>query len=400
MESICWQALDIEIFLFNKLVDQRTYLIKNQTFVIFKRLRIMKVFSFLIFALLLACSDSQTLEAEPAVDALYFPPLDNSQWETVEPNDLGWNTEAIDDLETFLIEQETKAFIVLKDGRIAIEKYYGNDFFNREFTRESQWYWASAGKSLTAFLTGIAQNDGLLNIDDRTSDYLGNGWTTLTPAQENLITLKTQLQMTTGFDYDGGNLNCKDPICLNYKADAGSEWYYYNAPYLLLHDVIENASGTSYNQFTTESLSATGINGSWRSTGGSNVFWSRPLDAARFGLLNLNNGNWNGDQLVSENFFTAMTTTSQQLNPSYGYLWWINGTDSTIFPGFADSFNRPVVRNAPDDMYSALGKNGQIIDVVPSMGLVIIRMGNSADDDLVPIQSHDLLWERINAVIN
>ena len=64
---------------------------------------------------------------------------------------------------------------MLKDGKIAIEKYFGT------FTKDSLWYWASAGKTLTAFLVGQAQENGLLSISDSTSKYLGSGWTGLTP---------------------------------------------------------------------------------------------------------------------------------------------------------------------------------------------------------------------------
>ena len=55
---------------------------------------------------------------------------------------------------------------LLKDGKIVLEKYYDN------FTMDSLWYWASAGKTVTSFMTGIAQQEGHLNISDTTSQYL------------------------------------------------------------------------------------------------------------------------------------------------------------------------------------------------------------------------------------
>ena len=58
--------------------------------------------------------------------------------------------------------------------------------------------------------------------------------------------------MTTGLDYTVPDLDCTEPACLHYKADAGTQWYYHNAPYLLLETVVENASGKTYNQFTDE----------------------------------------------------------------------------------------------------------------------------------------------------
>ncbi|MFN9108716.1 MAG: serine hydrolase, partial [Bacteroidota bacterium] len=72
---------------------------------------------------------------------LYFPPLNPSAaWETINPASLGWCTDKINALYDYLNQQQTKGFIVLKDGRIVLEKYFGT------FTQDSAWYWASAGK--------------------------------------------------------------------------------------------------------------------------------------------------------------------------------------------------------------------------------------------------------------
>ncbi len=100
---------------------------------------------------------------------IYFPPNTGNTWETVSPESLGWCTENIDTLYSFLEQKHSKAFIVLKDGRIVIEHYFGS------FTQDSIWYWASAGKTLTAFLVGIAQEEGYFSIQDSTSEYLGDG---------------------------------------------------------------------------------------------------------------------------------------------------------------------------------------------------------------------------------
>ncbi|MCB0778746.1 MAG: serine hydrolase, partial [Flavobacteriales bacterium] len=70
---------------------------------------------------------------------LYFPPTFGNTWETVDPASLGWCTDQLPPLLQLLEDNGTKAFIVLKDGRIAIEQYFGT------FTQDSSWYWASAG---------------------------------------------------------------------------------------------------------------------------------------------------------------------------------------------------------------------------------------------------------------
>ncbi len=148
----------------------------------------------------------------PTNNALYFPPVSGTEWQGVQPDSLGWNTLALNDLYTYLQSKDTKAFIILKNGKIASEKYFGT------FTADSNWYWASAGKTLTAFLTGIAQEEGIIDISKPTSAYIGTGWTTEPADKEKLITVKNQLTMTTGLDDGVADPDCTLPQCLIYKA--------------------------------------------------------------------------------------------------------------------------------------------------------------------------------------
>lgn len=143
---------------------------------------------------------------------LYFPPVSGDEWATTSMDELGWCADQLPELCDYLDENNTKAFLVLKDGKIVIEKYFGT------FEQDSIWYWASAGKTITAVLTGIAQQEGDLDINDKSSDYLGTGWTDLTLEQENNITVKHQLSMITGLDDETGDVDCTDPECLVYKA--------------------------------------------------------------------------------------------------------------------------------------------------------------------------------------
>jgi CubicO group peptidase (beta-lactamase class C family) len=124
---------------------------------------------------------------------------------------------------------------------------------------------------------------------------------------------------------------------------------------------------------------------------------------ARFGLLALNNGKWSNDQIINESFFKESTSTSQNINPSYGYLWWLNGKAKYMVPSMQTVFNGSLVPNAPIDMYAAMGANDQRIYVIPSKNMVIIRMGNAGDptNPSFALSGFDnTLWEKINAVIN
>lgn len=365
----------------------------------------MKYLALIILAFLLfGCNKEDDKIVNPTEESrLYFPPLNSDEWESTSPVELAWQSPELGGLLTYLENNNTRAFIVLKDGKIVIEEYFGNNILGTvPFEKNTQWYWASAGKTLTATLIGIAQHEGLLNIDNPTSDYLGIGWTSLTSDQEALITVKHQLTMTTGLEYVVPNLDCTLPSCLTFRTTAGQQWFYHNAPYTLLKKVVENATGIDYNEYTYQKLeSVIGINGQWISQGYNNVYWSTARDMARFGLLILNKGKWdNTEALLSNEYYDQMVNTSQSLNPSYGYLWWLNGKTSIVFPGLPNSFNTPLSENAPNDLFAGMGKNGQFVEVIPSKNLVVVRMGEAPDGSLVPITFHNEMWEKINLVIN
>lgn len=328
---------------------------------------------------------------------LYFPPVSNSaNWETVSPDSLGWCVQNMDSLFGFLVQQNTKAFIVLKDGKIAIEKYFGS------FTKDSIWYWASAGKTVTSFLIAKAQEEGLLKITDTSSKYLGIGWTDCTLQQENKISILNQITMTTGLDDGVTDNHCTDKSCLVFKANAGNRWAYHNAPYTLLEKVLITATTKPINTYTASKLSQkTGINGLWLTTGFDNVFYSRPRNMARFGLLVQNRCIWNGEAILNDtNYINQMTNSSQNINPAYGYLWWLNGKSSYMIPTLQTSFPGSLAPQAPADMFAALGKNGQIISVSKSKGLVVVRMGDAPGNfGEVPTVFLNQIWQKLNTVI-
>lgn len=312
----------------------------------------------------------------------------------MNPEDLNWCQNKIDSLYEFLEAQDTKGFIVLKNGRIVLEQYFNGH------SQNTAWYWASAGKTITAFLVGMAQQEGFLDIDNPSSTYLGNGWTSCTQEQEDQITVWHQLTMTSGLNDAVTNPFCTTPQCLEFQAVAGSRWAYHNGPYTLLDQVIANATGSSLNQYTNQKLkNPTGMTGSFFAVDDNMVYFSTTRSMARFGLLNLNNGNWNGNQIMTDSdYFNAMVNTSQDLNRSYGYLWWLNGKPNYMVPGFQLVIPGSVMPNAPNDMFSGLGKDGQFLNIVPSQNLVLVRMGNEPTGSLVPFLMNDKIWEYMNAL--
>ena len=328
---------------------------------------------------------------------MYFPPLSGTSWEAISVASLGWNEGAVQDLYAYLELKKTKGFIILKNGRIVVEKYFGS------FNSESNWYWASAGKTMTALLVGLAQEEGKLQLGDPTSKYLGTGWSSLPPDKESAITVRHQLSMTTGLD-DGisPDSDCTLPSCLLFKAEAGSRWAYHNAPYTLLTKVVEAATSSTYNAYFKKKIGdVIGMNSVWIQSGYNNVHYSTTRSATRFGLLLLNRGTWDGMKLLKDDaFFTSQTNSSQSLNPSYGYLTWLNGKAGYMLPSLQTRFPGALMPQAPADLYAALGKNDQKIYVVPSQQLVVVRFGEAADNGMLAVSSFDNeLWGKLKTVI-
>lgn len=327
--------------------------------------------------------------------ALYFPPLSGDTWETVSPAELGWCADRVEDLLQFVAENNSKSFLILKDGRIVVERYYG------DHDAGAMWYWASAGKSLMAVLVGLAQQDGQLDIEAPASDYLGLGWTDCAPEDEARIRIRHQISMSTGLDDSleptGATSNCFEPECFQCLADTSTRWAYHNSPYRIVQDILESAVGQNKTLYTRQRLgNRIGMAGFWFNY----VYYSTARDMARFGLFTLARGSWAGDTVLTDQaYFDAMTNTSQPMNPAYGYLWWLNGKDAYLLPGPQFSFSGSLFPSAPDDLIAALGLNEQRIYVVPSAGLVVVRQGESAGGASPAASSFDnQLWQRIMAL--
>ena len=100
---------------------------------------------------------------------------------------------------------------------------------------------------------------------------------------------------------------------------------------------------------------------------GSSYGWATTRDWAKFGLLHLNKGNWNGEQIFSPEWIDYITTPTKNSNGVYGAHWWLNAEGK--YP------------DVPKDLYSANGFQGQRVFVIPSKDLVIVRTGLSEYPD-------------------
>jgi CubicO group peptidase (beta-lactamase class C family) len=336
-----------------------------------------------------ACKKTNSSTPDPAGDAYYYPSLTGDSWDTKTAAAAGWDDALLQSAFDFAATKNTYGLIVLQHGKIVKEQYWNN------WTKDTRYLLASAGKSIVGFVAGIAQQDGIISINDKSSKYLGTGWTSLPPAKEDLITIKNQLTMTTGLDDGVADPDCMTTACLVYKADAGTRWAYHNAPYRLVQDVLSKASGQTWNAYCKAKL--------FDKIGVSGAFWLNYImycttrDAARIGSLILRKGEWNGTQLLTDpNYFTTMTTSSQNINLSYGYLWWLNGKASCMVPQSQLVIPTALVPNAPADMIMAFGKDDKKIYVIPSLDAVVIRLGDDAGASVLGPGSFDNeLWAKL-----
>ncbi len=353
----------------------------------------MKYFCYLAVLLSLFSCQKDTPTGN-APETMYYPPAGSSAWETKSISSLGWNNAAVQPLKDYLQQKNSKSFMILVNGRIVMEEYFNGH------TKDDSWQWNSAGKTLTSTMTGIAQQEGLLQINNKVSDYIGSNWTSAPPAKENLITNRHLLTMTSGLN-DSNNLVIR--ANLTYMADAGTRWSYHNV-FQKLMDVVAAASSQSYDTYFNAKLrDKIGMDGFWNNGIIFKIYHSSTRSMARFGLLALNKGKWNNEQVVNQAFFEESINSSQAINPSYGYFWWLNGKGNFMLPTGQTVYPGTLIPNAPPDMYAAMGAEDQRIYVVPSKKMVIVRMGN-ASDPLNPsfaLSGFDNeLWQKINAVIH
>jgi len=246
-------------------------------------------------------------------------------------------------------------------------------------------------------LKQIAYGIGHLPENDSSTDYLGEGWTSCDIDNERQIKIFNQLTMTSGLDYTDILVDCTSPECLTCLNSPGEEWFYHNAPYTLLTGVIEGITGVNrtVNTFNNFGLTA-GFSGAWVPIGDANVFFSKPRAMAKFGLMINARGYWGDTDILGDSeYFDEMISRSQDINESYGYLWWLNSGPSHRLPFSTITFPGKMVPAAPDHLLMALGKDGQMLLVDTMENVVVVRMGENPDESLVPVAYLNEFWDQL-----
>jgi CubicO group peptidase (beta-lactamase class C family) len=274
---------------------------------------------------------------------------------------------------------QTQAFIVIQDDTILYEKYFSGA------TRDTIVTSFSCAKQWDSALIGAAIDDGYIqSVDDSITDYLPE-LAERDPAFSD-ITIYDLLRMSSSIEYDGlGGLEGDDSKTYYYPDlrklaleetivvdSPGSGFLYNNYHPLLLGMILERATGmsvTDYLEIRIWQPIGMEFDGSWSldsETSGFEKMESgingRAIDFAKFGRLYLNNGNWDGTQVLPADWIVESTrpdTDSVGYYPYYKYAW------------------ESKVRGESDYDYYAEGHNGQGIYVSPHNNLIIVRNGEA-----------------------
>lgn len=266
----------------------------------------------------------------------------------------------------------TLAVLVVKDGKLVAEQYRPG------FGVHTGYRTWSTAKSVTATLIGIAAHQGLLDVAAQTGipewGYFDD------PRQQ--ITWTHLLHMSSGLYSVGAATNAlyfggQDVVSAithsHLEADPGTRWKYANADTLLLLHGLRHvlADDTRYLRFPYDELFARiGMQHSRFETDhrghfiGSSQMYTTARDLARFGLLYLNDGVWEGERLLPKGWSEFVTTPAPALpradgERGYGAQFWLLDR----LPG------------VPAGTYTSAGNKGQYSTVIPTENMVIVRTG-------------------------
>jgi CubicO group peptidase (beta-lactamase class C family) len=353
--------------------------------------------------LLLGCADGPAAPpatpappaAPPAGATWYFPPRTGTTWATVRPAEAGFDSAALAGALDWAGGQRTTAVVVLWRGRLVAERYWDG------WSASTAGPWFSAGKTITSALVTHLAAEGRLSLDAPVRSVLGPGWSRA-PVTEPSITVRHLLAMTSGLDDS-----------LAYVAPPATRFYYNNPAYYQLFEVLARASGQTVPRLA-DSVLFTPV-GMTRSiavpstdTGEPGfIFAGSARDFARFGLLLLQHGRWDGTTVLRDSVSLAQARRwSGTDNLSYGWLWWLNGGTSHRTPGpyLLPTQPGPLVPEAPADLVAALGKDDKKLYLVASRDLVVVRLGErapvSGGVSPLSVSSFDnALWSRLRAAL-
>ncbi len=270
------------------------------------------------------------------------------------------------------IKKRTRSLLVIYKDKIIAEKY------DTGFDKNSKLLGWSMTKSITATMFGILEKKGKFNIDDPAPipEWAND--------KRKLITTSDLLHMNSGLQWEENYNTICDATKMLFQAEdmsrvqlekpaafkPNTHWNYSSGTTNLLSGILRKQFKThqEYLDFWYSALiDKIGMNSMVVETDmagnyvGSSYGWATTRDWSKFGLLYLHKGNWNGEQILDESWVKYTATPTNTSNGRYGGHFWLNA--SGHFP------------DVPRDMYYCSGFQGQMVAIIPSLDLVIVRMG-------------------------
>jgi CubicO group peptidase (beta-lactamase class C family) len=306
----------------------------------------------------------------------------------------------VDDFEAFLEANDTQAFIVIEDDAILYERYLNGA------VRDSMMTSFSVAKSFTTALIGIAiEEEYIGSVDDPITDYLPE----LAERDQRFgeITIRDLMMMAAGLEYQDMRpalLNGDDVLTTYYPdqrqlalehtqiVDPPGQYFLYNKYHpQLLGLILERATGVSVTEYTQEKLwDGLGMefSGSWSLDSEASGFEkmeaglnARAIDFAKLGRLYLQNGSWDGVQVMPAEWVAEST----QVDPSRQRdTYYPNEMGQIIFDtlqGYYKYMWYGYARDGDEYDFAAEGDHGQYIYVSPYKNLIIVRNGTEYGSD-------------------
>jgi CubicO group peptidase (beta-lactamase class C family) len=356
--------------------------------------RAAKTLWLIAFAALGIFSCGKDTVVNPPAYTYRIPEQTDDGWQTASLADVGIDENVISgaiDRINYKLYKEVHGILIVKDGKLVFEEYFSGQSFDGSFTKfdkNTRHDLASVTKSFTSALIGIAIDHGLIqDVHAKVFDFFP-GYADLRNDEKDKITLEHLLTMSAGLQWDEWSYPYTDSrnsfVSMNNSGDPiryvlsrpvaevpGSKFVYNSGLSITLGGIITNISDQSFDAFVKENLfSPLGIanyywwkypNGTFQTGGG---LYMLPRDMAKFGYLYLNNGMWDGRQIISKEWVEQSTQAHLAIDSywNYGYQWWLR----TYHAGSRD-----------DKAFAARGSGGQYIFVFPSLEMVVVFTGGN-----------------------
>jgi len=303
-----------------------------------------------------------------ALPALTDEIIADTQTAPVPENQLITDIILMDELELLNESAILTSFIIAQNDTIVFEKYYNGC----DPTQSSNIQ--SITKSVISALMGISIREGYIKgVDLKLSEFFPADFPREDDALKNHLTLRHLLTMSAGFQWESDEpMYHRNPIgailSQPLETQPGKSFHYNSGLPHILSILIAQESGMSTREFAEQYLfdpldiSLT----QWKDVNGDHngccELWLTPHDLVKIGLLYLHQGEWNGEQVIPKDWVLESTRFHIETDDGkgYGYYWWL----TTI---------------SNHDIFSALGRGGQFIHVIPALNLVIVGTKNLSE---------------------